>query len=122
VASMAGYERARRDIKPQSPVMAWLKRDHLTHDDLRRSFDIDLAAALVGMSRSYIARAFGHPGGRPRTLTLEQVLHLLELDDFQETFVPRSRIPEYMLSLVEAEPDSKVESAEDIAIVQGNAL
>lgn len=119
---MPGYERARRDIKPQSPVEAWLKRDRLTDDDLNRSFDIDLAAALVGMSRSYIARAFGHPGGRPRTLTLEQVLHLLELDDFQETFVPRSRIPEYLLSLSESEPEEKLEPPEDVAIVQGNAL
>jgi DNA modification methylase len=116
------FECARRDIKPQSPVTAWLRRDQLTDGDLSRSFDVDLAAALVGMSRSYIARAFGHPGGRPRTLTLEQILHLLELDDFQETFVPRSRIPEYLLSLGEPERDARVESAEDVAIVHGNAL
>jgi DNA modification methylase/AraC-like DNA-binding protein len=119
---MPGYERARRDIKPQSPVTAWLRRDHLTDDDLRRSFDIDLAAALVGMSRSYIARAFGHPGGRPRSLTLEQILHLLELDDFQETFVPRSRIPAYLLSLGDAESVATLEAPEDVVIVRGNAL
>lgn len=119
---MPGSERARRDIKPQSPVEAWLKRDRLTDEDLGRSFDIDLAAALVGMSRSYIARAFGHPGGRPRTLTLEQVLHLLDLDDFQETFVPRSRIPEYLLSAEKSEPYAELELTEDVAIVQGNAL
>src|SRR4051812_12637782 len=119
---MPGYERARRDIKPQSPVKEWLKRDHLTHDDLARSFDIDLAAALVGMSRPFIARAFGHPGGRPRILTLKQILHLLELDDFQETFVPRSRIPGYLLSLGEAKRVAKVGLPKDVAIVQGNAL
>jgi len=116
------YERARRDIKPQSPVTSWLRRDVLTDDDLRLSFDIDLTAALVGMSRSYIARAFGHPGGRPRTLTLEQVLHLLELDDFQETFVPRSKIPEYLLSLGESENHPRLELEEEVAILQGNAL
>ena len=119
---MRSFERARRDIKPQSPVAARLRRDHLTSEDLRRSFDIDLAAALVGMSRSFIARAFGHPGGRPRSLTLEQVLHLLELDDFQETFVPRSRIPDYLLSLREREPVATLKAPDDIAIVHGNAL
>jgi DNA modification methylase len=116
------FERARRDIKPQSPVTGWLTREGLTDDQLHRSFDVDLAAALAGMSRSYIARAFGHPGGRPRTLTLEQVLHLLELDDFQETFVPRSRIPQYLLSRSESEPHARLGLKEDVTIVQGDAL
>jgi DNA modification methylase len=115
-------ERARRDIKPQSDVDGWLKRDGLTDDDLSRSFDIELAAALVGMNRSFIARAFGHPGGRPRKITLKQVLHLLDLDDFHETFVPRSKIPSYLLSLEETEAEGSIELPEDVAIVQGNAL
>jgi DNA modification methylase len=117
------FERARRDIKPQSDVSAWLRRDQLAEADLQRSFDIDLAAALVGMNRAFIARAFGHPGGRPRTLTLEQILHLLELDDFQETFVPRSRIPGYLLSLSErSEAREPIEPPADVAVVQGDAL
>jgi DNA modification methylase len=115
-------ERARRDIKPQSDVDGWLKRDGLNDDDLSRSFDIEIAAALVGMSRSFIARAFGHPGGRPRNITLKQVLHLLDLDDFHETFVPRSKIPSYLLSLDEIGPEGSIKLPEDVAIMQGNAL
>ncbi len=116
------FERARRDIKPQSPT-TWLRPDLLSADQLSHSVDIELAAALVGMSRVYIARAFGHPGGRPRTLTLEQVLHLLQLDDFQETFVPRSRIPQYLLSRVEVAPEaSPLDVAADVTLVEGNAL
>jgi DNA modification methylase len=117
-----GSERARRDIKPKSDVTAWLRRDELTSEDLERSFDIDLAAALVGMNRAFIARAFGHPGGRPRTVTLQQILHLLDLDDFQETFVQRSRIPSYLLSLTPTEPVDPISPAADVDVMRGNAL
>src|SRR5262249_26050471 len=59
---------------------------------------------------------------RARTLTLDQVLFLLELDDYQETFVPRSRIPGYLLSLREAERVERLSAEDDVAIIRGNAL
>jgi DNA modification methylase len=74
------------------------------------------------MSRSFIARVFGTPGGRPRTLTLEQILLLLDLDGYQETFLPRSRVPEYLLSLRESETVASLTTPEDIEIMTGNAL
>jgi DNA modification methylase len=83
------------DITPRSPV------DRLTHDyskkDLLREFDTDLVSAVVGMSRAFIARALDRPGSRPKALTLGEVLTLLNVDGFQETFIPRSRIPKYLL-------------------------
>jgi DNA modification methylase len=91
-----------KDITPKSSI------DRLTREfgdeDRQREFDADLVAAVVGMSRAFIARALGRPGTRPKSLTLDDVLGLLDVDGFQETFIPRSRIPTFLLedSLMDA--------------------
>ena len=85
------------DIHPRSPTDRLDRR--LDEDDLRREFDLELASALLGMSPAFIARALDRPGTRPRRLTLEQILDLLDVDGYQETFVRRSQIPQYLLSL-----------------------
>lgn len=112
---------ANRDIKPKSPV-ASLRRDGYSKEELGREFPIELAAAVVGMSRSFIARALGVPGGRPRRLTLAQILLLLDLDGYQETFLPRSRVPDYLLSLDEQERRKTLMLDRDVEILKGNAL
>ena len=84
------------DIHPRSPVDR-LKRDY-SKKALRRKFDAELVAAVVGMSRAFMVRALDRPGTRPRTFTLAEVLVLLEVDGYQETFVPRSRVPAYLLT------------------------
>jgi len=117
---MQRFGLANRDIKPKSPV-ASLRRDY-SEEERERRFEIDLAAAVVGMSRAFITRAFGVPGGRPRSLTLAQILFLLDLDGYQETFLPRSRVPEYLLSLREEEPRAALKLEDDVTIFNGNAL
>jgi DNA modification methylase len=87
------------DIHPESPTDR-LDRS-LPEDDLRREFDLNLASALLGMSPAFIARALGRPGTRPRRLALEQIIDLLDVDGYQETFVRRSQIPRYLLDLEE---------------------
>lgn len=84
------------DIHPKSPVDR-LKRDY-SKKELHREFDAELVAAVVGMSRAFIARALERPSTRPRTFTLAEVLVLLDVDGYQETFVPRSRVPSYLLT------------------------
>lgn len=108
-----------RDIMPKSPVAA-LRRDY-SSEELDRSVDVEIAAAVVGMNRAYIARALGAPRTRPKTLTLAQVLVLLDLDGYQETFLPRSRVPEYLLSLPVPEAPHIVDMAEDVNLIAGNA-
>ena len=83
------------DIIPRSPTTR-LNKDHLKKD-LAREFDAELVSAVVGMSRAFMARALDRPGTRPGVFTLAQVLTLLDVDGFQETFIPRSRIPKYLL-------------------------
>lgn len=77
--------------------MTRLRRDY-TDDELERCVDTAVAAAVVGMSYNFAVRAVGYSSGsRPRAITLAQVLELLDLDGYQETFVPRSLVPDYLL-------------------------
>lgn len=90
------------DITPRSPVDR-LKRDY-SKKELQSDFDAELVAAVVGMSRAFMARALDRPGTRPKTFTLAEVLTLLDVDGLQETFIPRSRIPRYLLDDSAARP------------------
>lgn len=90
------------DITPRSPVDR-LKRD-FSKKELQSESDAELVSAVVGMSRAFMARALERPGTRPRTFTLAEVLTLLDVDGFQETFIPRSRIPAYLLQGSSAPP------------------
>ncbi len=108
-----------RDIKPKSPVHR-LKRDY-EPAAMKQRFDIGSVAAVVGMSRAYIARALDYPpGSRPRTIALAQVLELLDVDGYQETFIPRSRVPEYLLA-APPPPTVTLNPGDDIELVAGNA-
>lgn len=91
------------DIIPRSPVDR-LRRGDYGKKELQSEFDAELVAAVVGMSRAFMVRALDRPGTRPRTFTLAEVLTLLDVDGFQETFIPRSRIPKYLLEDSAAPP------------------
>lgn len=90
-----------RDIYPRTPI-ASLRRDY-AEADLERTFSLDVVAAVTGMSDTYITRALP---GRSRTLSLRDALSLLDLDAFSETFIPRSRVPQYLLDLPDVPSDS----------------
>lgn len=83
------------DIIPRSPITR-LSRDY-SKRELQSEFDAELVSAAVGMSRAFMVRALDRPGTRPRAFTLAEILTLLDVDGFQETFIPRSRIPKYLL-------------------------
>jgi DNA modification methylase len=114
------------DITPRSPIDR-LSRDY-SKKDLQREFDAELVAAVVGMSRPFIARALERPGTRPKTFTLAEVLSLLEVDGFQETFIPRSKIPKHLLEDVQTPPTDlpalkrSERKIDEIKLIVGNAL
>lgn len=67
-------------------------------DQLDRPIRTAAAAAVVGMSYNFAVRAAGHASGsRPRSIALGQVFDLLDLDEYEETFVPRSLVADYLL-------------------------
>ena len=84
------------DIIPRSPVTRLVRRRY-SKRELQSEFDAELVSAVVGMSRAFMVRALGRPGTRPSSFTLAEVLTLLDVDGFQETFIPRSQIPKYLL-------------------------
>ncbi|MCW3046927.1 MAG: putative methyltransferase [Solirubrobacterales bacterium] len=111
------------DIRPFSPTDR-LDRS-LAPEDLEREFDIAMASAVLGMNRAFIARALGRRGAQPRRLTMRQVLDLLDVDGYQETFIRRSQVPRYLLSLPEAGETSGPSIASpaqaEVAVYTGNA-
>lgn len=107
------------DIIPRSPIDR-LDRN-LPDEELRKTCDAGLAAAVLGMNRAFIARALGRAGSRPKTLTTREVLDLLDVDGFQETFLPRSKIPRYLMDAGSAETTLGLDAGDDVAIVRGNA-
>jgi DNA modification methylase len=94
-----------KDIIPRSPVDR-LRRDY-SENQLQSEFDVELVSAVVGMSRAFMSRVLDRAGTRPKTFTLANVLTFLEVDGFQETFIPRSRIPKYLLEY-SATPPSEI--------------
>lgn len=83
------------DIHPQTPIS---RLRSFSQVGRARTVPTHLAAKVLGMNLNYMVRALGYSSGsRPRSITIAQVLDLLELDEWQETFVPRSRVPDYLL-------------------------
>lgn len=83
------------DIKPYSPVRA-IERDRFP--DCANKFPVELVCALAGMSSTFVKKVVGHSD----TLTATEVLGLLDQDAYGETFVPRSRVLEYLLKRTQA--------------------
>lgn len=102
-----------KDIYPKSPIRRLRRKDYI--DQLDRPIDTVVAAAVVGMSYNFVVRAVGHSSGsRPRSITLEQVFDLLDLDEYEETFVPRSLVADYLLrtAALDGEPQQRSEPVE----------
>lgn len=104
------------DIKPQTPV-ARLDRSSFSSSE---SYDPEVVARLVGMSLTFIRKVVGHRG----RLTGEDLLVLLDQDAFHETYVPRSKIRDYLEKIGErkAETVDEVKNPESWDLRLGNAL
>lgn len=79
------------DIKPQTPIKK-LNRDAFS--GLDKAFDIDDVCKLVGMSPTFVKKVIGSK----KTVSANDLLTLLDLDSFEETYVPRSEILGYLLN------------------------
>lgn len=84
-----------RDIFPKTPVSA-LIRDY-EEDQLVVEFDLDLISAVMGMNSRFVRKVLNK---RENKVTLAETLVLLEQDAFSETFIPRSKIPSFLLGTV----------------------
>lgn len=80
------------DIKPWTPVAAL---DRTRWLDSPKLFDREVVAPLVGMSKTFIRKVVGHR----RLLSIDDVLLLLDQDAYSETFVRRSQVLNFLMTL-----------------------
>src|SRR6266498_189031 len=88
-----------RDIHPRTPCTSLTRS--LRAGSSKKRFPVDLVAALCGMSVSFVKRALGGDSD----LSLDQVYALLDLDAYAETFIPRSKIANYLLTMEDVRPE-----------------
>lgn len=107
-----------KDIHPRTPTDA-LVRD-FSDEALDKTFSLGLVSAVVGMSPTFVKKALGSMGD---AVSLKQVLQLLDMDAFAETFIPRSRIPQYLLSWQSPSPAQAIElpNGQGQDFIQGSA-
>lgn len=91
------------DIKPYTEVSSFSD----TPND--QCYDIATVAPIVGMSESFIRRVIGNK----KMLSEAMIIELINQDSFSETFVPRSKVLQYLRRQKKREPS---------AILNANAL
>jgi DNA modification methylase len=101
------------------PRTAIARLDREAYRGRREKFPVADVAPIVGMAESFIRRVLGSK----KLLSVDDVLELLDQDAFAETFVPRSRVLDYLFSAIESvERDIELADDEDWKLVQGDFL
>jgi len=103
------------DVHPMTPVARF---DASHYEGIDANLDAKAVAPLVGMSPLFITRVLGKKG----TLGIDDVVCLLEQDAFRETFVPRSRVIDYLLRRPEVNLDKLPPVECDSYLVHGDVL
>lgn len=102
------------DIKPSTPVSS-LNAD--IYKDQEHEFCIRNVSIATGISSTFIAKVCG----RKKTLSVIDVLSLLDQDCYKETIVPRSKVLDYLISESTKKQTRNTEFG-DLSLIQGNAL
>lgn len=105
-----------KDIHPRTPVTA--VRRNFTQKELETCFPLDLVSAVVGMNPGFVRTVLG---SRDDNVSLANVLTLLDQDAFSETFIPRSRIPEFLFGQSYLAKTQRIELPDTYAFVKGSA-
>ena len=122
----AASQRRRRVAQPTTPGLpniyprtAIAKLDRDKYRGMSETFPVEKVAPVVGMAESFIRRIHGSK----KKLNVDDVLELLDQDAFAETFVPRSRVLDYLLSELEtAERTAEFSDDRQWQLIQGDFL
>lgn len=82
------------------------------------NFAVAEVAPVVGMAQSFIKRVLGNK----KLLSVDDVLELLDLDAFAETFVPRSRVLDHLFSELDVTQRDDELADESWRMIHGNFL
>lgn len=116
VTRMTKKESRYPDIKPYTPVFAF---DAGRYQDDARRYSMEVVSPVTGMQSAFIAKVIGRKG----LLSDADVSLLLQQDAFSETFIPRSKVHEYLAS--KRRPPAIPESVEYVGehcLLKGNAV
>src|SRR5262249_20907444 len=102
------------DVKPRTAVATL----DLSSIEPTSTYSIEKTAAVVGMSEAFIRRVVGNT----KRLTVSDVALLLNQDAFCETFVPRSRIFDFLSQLDHSKNGVRLSSPNPYSLIKGNAL
>lgn len=122
----AAAPRRRRIPQPSTPELpniyprtAIAKLDRNKYTGMSETFPVEDVAPVVGMAESFIRRIHGNK----KKLSVDEVLELLDQDAFAETFVPRSRVLDHLLSgLQTAERTADFSDDQKWQLLHGNFL
>lgn len=94
------------NIYPRTTIAKLDRQKYAGRDE---TFPIDDVAPVVGMASSFIRKVL--PG--KKRLGVSDIVELLDQDAFSETFVPRSRVLDYLFSVAERKPPERTEQLAD---------
>lgn len=104
------------NIYPRTPIA---RLDREAYRKRTETFAVEDVAPVVGMAESFIRRIFGSK----KRLAVGEVLELLDQDAFAETFVPRSRVLDFLLNEAEGrERTGGLTKGQEWALVHGDFL
>ena len=118
--------RRRRVPQPTTPELpniyprtAIARLDRDKYQGRTETFPISDVTSVVGMAESFIRRVVGNKSA----LSADDVVELLDQDAFAETFVPRSRVLDYLFSgLDTTERAAKLADEQSWKLVHGDFL
>ena len=99
-------------VKPETPVVRFDKQ--MTEG----MFDVSDVAVVVGMQPTFIRKVVG----KKKSLSCNDVCELLEQDAFSETFVPRSKVIDFLLQQKTEVKSEKQVIRESNCVLQGDSL
>jgi len=102
------------DIKPQTPVASLDREGWCNRSD---TFAVDQVAPVVGMSSTFIRKVVKKSG----RLNVADVLTLLDQDAYSETFVPRSRVLDFLTQDLGMTDAAEPVTVDSFTLVEGNA-
>ena len=77
------------DVKPETPVCILRRKESAS-----KKISLEDVLPVVGMEAHFVRRVIG----LKRDVSLDDLYRLLDMDAFQETFIPRSQIVDFLLS------------------------
>lgn len=102
------------DIKPETKVSSFDYEDYKSNES---QFTHEDVCKVVGMSKTFINKVCG----RKKSLSVQDVWKLINQDSYKETFVPRSKVLDYLINK-KSRKITLYPSDDRLTLLEGNAL